>query len=687
MSSLQLGGSAAAALSSPDKAAAGEVDAAHAAAAAANAPGAAVAPAANSEQPEQQQQGQQQQQQQEKTQQQRWSAAREPGRALPKLLASGLEWLDVAGGQPPTITWPTPTPDGKPRAPIVSWASPLASAPSPFANAASVPFDELVAGSQTPRAGSADAASPTAAASRPAPAARSRSDVPHSPVWDSPSSDALLANVSLAAQGEQGMLQRANAPTQDASGAVQSAQPSGPAANQQNDTHQTDRVEEDAAQSPGAGAAQQQQQKLAAWQAATGRGAPAVRANSHNSKSGMATSDSVSSWQCPPLGSRGPTPTASPHYTPPASPPNSLPVSPKLAALAEAPGNPFDGSAPAMSADCDAPQAAELRAFSSAGARSTGSPGSSIVDPDMQPQRPEGAPAAAASPQVGQGFDQSHAAPAGACCHDVTPGAAPPTPPPNPFEDAAWRSAPSPLPASSRRDSPLDCQGRLEPPPNPSAAAPPKGPPPNPFAAPAAGPLLPALQVPPNPFAAAAAPGSLQGAALDGWPQAGAAHTAAAQPANPFEAGAGTTAAARPANPFEAGAGTTAAARPANPFEADDDWSWPAPPAAARGPLAASGTVADEGHGTTVLVGQAGLYNTDREIMLPHSLIIEALNTGTMTGKHFMAAGMCGHDCLHMYQLIDVAAICRPADSQAQQAGHAVLVTHKSALHLQAAQS
>ena len=77
-----------------------------------------------------------------------------PDGPLRQALVSGeYAWLDThSGEQPATVTFrSSPSPDGQPRAPIVSWASPLASAPSPFYEAAAVPFDELVASSHEQR--------------------------------------------------------------------------------------------------------------------------------------------------------------------------------------------------------------------------------------------------------------------------------------------------------------------------------------------------------------------------------------------------------------------------------------------------------------------------------------------------------------------------------------------------------
>ncbi len=524
-----------------------------------------------------------------------------PSGPLREALESGdYEWLGMPGGQRPTITWPLPAPDGRPRAPIVSWASPPASAPSPFASAASVPFDELVAGSRGQLAAGEPASPPEA------PPGTSRQP----PVWDSPSSD-------VPAAGE----------TDAAAGADQSGGDSAAASPQAQRPAEPPPLGSDVRSSSEA-ASDMQEQKLAAWQATSG-GKDRLRANSNNSKMGMASSDSVSSWQCPPgaLGSLGPTPTASPHYTPPHSPPGSLPVSPRLATLAEHPGSPFDGAPSAEPAEA----AALLRLHDNAGhAAGNGGSGSArraaeerspgFDGPADAGSGPGGSSAdASGSPrEAGQPFPQSHAAPASACCHDETLGAAP-----NPFAAAAHSSSFSGGPGASGAPRPA--------PPNPFASTASRQEPPNPFSSLDAWPQ-PSVP-PPNPFATTAA-----GRAV-----------AIPQPVlglgpNPFDRDSANSAAEEGPNPFARDSASSAAdgepawpsyledwpaVRPVNPFEAEGGWVWPPPPPSESSSPPPEGFAQAEGQGALLQSsGWGELWNTDRDIMLPHSLIIKALNTG-----------------------------------------------------------
>ena len=206
-----------------------------------------------------------------------------------------------------------------------------------------------------------------------------------------------------------------------------------------------------------------------------------------------------------------------------------------------------------------------------------------------------------------QGLGHSHADTGSACCHDEasTVGAAPdpPSPPQNPFSTAQHTPFPSGLAAQqhmqrrgqqfhdprSRRDSALDHEQMRQ-----------------------------HLPPPPNPFAVAAPPPAQEGGQ---------------EPSNPF-ASARVSSALMPPNPFAAAAATAAVDIPArqpahNPFAEAGGWAWPAPPDNDLAPARA--TLADEGPADSSALGSSGdgcLWNTDRDIMLPHSLIIKALNTG-----------------------------------------------------------
>jgi len=74
-----------------------------------------------------------------------------------------LDWIAEASasGDMPTVTVLPPSSSGAPRLPIVSWRSPFAKAPSPFAQAAATPFDQLVANSVNPSVDAAAAMAPT----------------------------------------------------------------------------------------------------------------------------------------------------------------------------------------------------------------------------------------------------------------------------------------------------------------------------------------------------------------------------------------------------------------------------------------------------------------------------------------------------------------------------------------------
>ena len=86
-----------------------------------------------------------------------------------------LDWIAEASasGDMPTVTVLPPSSSGVPRLPIVSWRSPFAQAPSPFAQAAATPFDQLVANSVNPSVDAAGAMAPTSAGSVARTAARS----------------------------------------------------------------------------------------------------------------------------------------------------------------------------------------------------------------------------------------------------------------------------------------------------------------------------------------------------------------------------------------------------------------------------------------------------------------------------------------------------------------------------------
>ncbi len=85
-----------------------------------------------------------------------------------------LDWIAEASasGDMPTVTVLPPSSSGAPRQPIVSWRSPFAKAPSPFAQAAATPFDQLVANSVNPSVDAATVMAPTSAGSAARTAAR-----------------------------------------------------------------------------------------------------------------------------------------------------------------------------------------------------------------------------------------------------------------------------------------------------------------------------------------------------------------------------------------------------------------------------------------------------------------------------------------------------------------------------------
>ena len=98
----------------------------------------------------------------------------------PRLTTPLMSWIAEASasGDLPTVTLLPPSPTGAVRPTIVSWASPSARAPSPFAQAAATPFDQLVASSSKPAAEVLAAKAPTSTAHVARTAARSPESSP-----------------------------------------------------------------------------------------------------------------------------------------------------------------------------------------------------------------------------------------------------------------------------------------------------------------------------------------------------------------------------------------------------------------------------------------------------------------------------------------------------------------------------
>lgn len=212
------------------------------------------------------------------------------------------------------------------RPPIVNWISPSASAPSPFASAAALPFKELEASSKeappvtAPRVTPVPVGAPQTPAALPSAAeAVTGFGSRHQPAVDAagtPASQARPGSWRCPVEWA-GELQTSSAgggteatQGQASSEAHAEAAPVSQEAAKLEDQHSEQQKQQ-----------QQQQQSVRGQGLLQTRGFGPRRSfatSSSNSKMGHANSDSVSSWRCPPdaLGSLEPSPTVSPRASP-----------------------------------------------------------------------------------------------------------------------------------------------------------------------------------------------------------------------------------------------------------------------------------------------------------------------------------------------------------------------------------